>query len=205
VRRALWDGGLAAIEASDDPMIAFVLRTDPLSRAARQGYEDDVVGPGQRGVETIARARFAVGGAALYPDATFSLRLSWGRVAGWDKEGAAVQPFTTLAGLYARAGDAAPFRIAPRWTAARTSLDPATVLDFVTTNDITGGNSGSPVVDARGELVGTAFDGNLASIAGDFAYDGARNRTVAVSTAAITTALDKVYGRAALLKEIKAR
>jgi hypothetical protein len=205
VRRALWDGGLAAIEASDDPMIAFVLRTDPLSRAARQGYEDDVVGPGQRGVETIARARFAVGGAALYPDATFSLRLSWGRVAGWDKEGATVQPFTTLAGLYARAGAAAPFRIAPRWTAARTSLDPATVLDFVTTNDITGGNSGSPVVDARGELVGTAFDGNLASISGDFAYDGARNRTVAVSTAAITTALDKVYGRAALLKEIKAR
>ena len=205
VRRALWEGGMLAIQTSTDPMIAFVLRTDPLARAARQAFEDDVEGPAQRDGETIARARFATEGGAIYPDATFSLRLSWGRVAGWDKGAARVAPFTTLAGLYDRAGEAPPYRLPTRWLAARAGLDLTTVLDFVTTNDITGGNSGSPVVDARGEVVGTAFDGNEASIAGDFAYDGSRNRTVALSTAAITEALDKVYHRSALLAELNAR
>jgi hypothetical protein len=205
VRRALWDGGNAAVQASDDPMIVFVRRTDPLARAARQAFEEEVDGPEQRGGETIARARFATEGAAIYPDATFSLRLSWGRVAGWDKAAAHVAPFTTLAELYRHAGEADPFRLTPRWVSARDKLDLATVFDFATTNDITGGSSGSPVVDARGELIGAAFDGNAASIAGDFAYDGARNRTVAVSTAAITEALGKVYGRTALLAELGAR
>jgi V8-like Glu-specific endopeptidase len=203
VRRGLWRGGLAAVVASRDPMIAFVLRTDPLSRAARRTFEDDVVGPEQRVGETIARARFALGGADLYPDATFSLRLSWGRIAGWEKDSAKIDPFTTLAGLYARADGDDP--LPARWLAAKTSVDPATVFNFVTTNDITGGNSGSPVVSARGELLGTAFDGNEASIAGDFAYDGSRNRTVAVSTAAITEALDKVYARKLLLSELGAQ
>ncbi|HXU98996.1 MAG TPA: S46 family peptidase [Caulobacteraceae bacterium] len=203
VRKALWSGGAAAIQASDDPMIAFVLRADPLARAARGAYEDEVVGPAQRGLAAIARARFATGGEAVYPDATFSLRLSWGRIAGWDKGATKIEPFTTFAGLYGRAGDADP--LPPRWLAARSSLELATVFDFVTTNDIAGGNSGSPVVDARGELVGAAFDGNEASIAGDFAYDGARNRTVAVSTAAIGEALAKVYRRTALLGELGAR
>lgn len=203
LRRALWRGGLPAILASADPMITFVLRTDPLSRAARRAYEDDALGPEQRADKAIARARFAVGGNAIYPDATFSLRLSWGRVAGWDKGDTRIDPFTTLAGLYARADAADP--LPPRWLAAKASLDPATVLDFVTTNDITGGSSGSPVVDAHGQILGTAFDGNEASIAGDFAYDGSANRTVVVSTAAITEALDKVYGRLALIKELEAR
>jgi hypothetical protein len=205
VRRALWDGGFLAVQNSDDPMIAFVLRTDPLARAAREAFEEDVEGPVQRGGETIARARFATEAGAIYPDATFSLRLSWGRVAGWDKGATRVEPFTTLAGLYARAGQAEPYRLPPRWLTAKPSLDLATVFDFVTTNDITGGSSGSPVVDARGELVGAAFDGNEASIAGDFVYDGTRNRTVAVSTAAITEALDKVYRRSALLAELNPR
>jgi V8-like Glu-specific endopeptidase len=203
VRRGLWQGGLAAVLASADPMIAFVLRTDPLSRAARRTFEDDVIGPEQRAGETIARARFALGGEDLYPDATFSLRLSWGRVAGWEKDSAKVDPFTTLAGLYARADGDDP--LPARWLAAKASVDPATVFNFVTTNDITGGNSGSPVVSAHGDLLGTAFDGNEASIAGDFAYDGTRNRTVAVSTAAITEALDKVYARKLLLSELGAR
>jgi V8-like Glu-specific endopeptidase len=203
VRRGLWRGGLAAVVASKDPMIAFVLRTDPLSRAARRTFEDDVIGPEQRVGETIARARFALGGADLYPDATFSLRLSWGRIAGWEKDSAKIDPFTTLAGLYARADGDDP--LPARWLAAKASVDPATVFNFVTTNDITGGNSGSPVVSARGELLGTAFDGNEASIAGDFAYDGTRNRTVAVSTAAITEALDKVYARKLLLSELGAQ
>jgi hypothetical protein len=203
VRRALWRGGLAAVIASKDPMIVFALRTDPLSRAARMAFEDNVIGPEQRAVAAVARAKLAVGGADIYPDATFSLRLSGGRVAGWDEGTAKIAPFTTLAGLYARADAADP--VPARWLAAKASLDPAIVLDFVTTNDITGGNSGSPVVNARGELLGAAFDGNKASIAGDFAYDGAVNRTVAVSSVAIAEALDKVYGRKALLAEIGAR
>ncbi|HEY2481363.1 MAG TPA: S46 family peptidase [Caulobacteraceae bacterium] len=203
VRRSLWRGGLAAVLASDDPMIAFVRRIDPLARASRQAFEDDVIGPEQRAAETIARARFALGGTDIYPDATFSLRLSWGRVAGWDDGAAKVEPFTTLAGLYARADAADP--LPTRWLQAKAKVDPATVFDFATTNDITGGNSGSPVVDAGGRLLGTAFDGNAASIAGDFVYDGAQNRTVALSTAAITEALDKVYGRKALLTELGAR
>lgn len=203
LRRALWSGGLAAIAASQDPMILFVLRTDALARAARSAFEDRAIGPAQRASRAIARARFALGGADIYPDATFSLRFSWGRVAGWGDATDQIAPFTTLGAWFDKVdkADALP----SRWLAARSRLDPDAVLDFVTTNDITGGNSGSPVVDAGGRLLGVAFDGNQASIAGDYVYDPATNRTVAVSTAAITEALDKVYGRKALLAELEAR
>lgn len=205
VRAALWTGGLAAIRASDDPLIAYVLKTDPLSRAARQVWEDEVLGPTEGASERLARVRFAVGAAELYPDATFSPRVSFGRVDGWRDNGTAVAPFTTLGGLFAHATDADPRRLPARWLAARNSLDPGVVLNFVTTNDIVGGNSGSPVVDASGQMVGDAFDGNQASIAGDFAYDGAANRTVVVSTAAISEALNKVYGRPDLVREMSGR
>jgi len=203
LRRALWRGGLPAVLASTDPMITFVLRTDALARAARSAFEDQAIGPAQRARAAIARARFAVDGEAVYPDATFSLRFSWGRVAGWGDDIDRVAPFTTLGAWFDKVdkADALP----SRWFAARGALDQATVLDFATTNDITGGNSGSPVVDAAGRLLGVAFDGNAASIAGDFVYDPATNRTVAVSTAAITEALGKVYGRKALLAELQAR
>ncbi len=204
-RRALWQGGAAAVAASRDPMIVFVRATDPISRAARTLWEEDVFGPSQQASERIERARFAAHAAGLYPEATFSLRLSYGRVAAGAEAGDTAGPFTRLAGLFGRAGEAAPFRLAPRWSTAKTSLDPATVLDFVTTNDIVGGNSGSPVVDASGRIVGAAFDGNAASIAGDFVYDGERNRTIAVSTAAISEALAKVYGRSDLLRELDSR
>jgi len=205
VRRALWAGGLAAVEASDDPMIAFVLRIDPLGRAVRQAWEDEVEGQIDQASERIARARFALQGPERYPDATFSLRLSWGKVAGWREGDADVGPFTTFEGLYGSATSTEPFQLTARWLAAKAALDPATVFNFVTTNDITGGNSGSPVVTAAGAVIGTAFDGNAASIAGDFRYDASRNRTVVVSTAAITEALDKVYGRTALVRELAGR
>jgi hypothetical protein len=205
VRRALWRGGPAAIAASDDPMIAFVAKADPLSRAARRIWEEAVLGPGALAAERIARARLAVRPGDIYPDANFSLRLSYGRVDGWREAGAATGPFTTIAGLFARATNAAPYRVTARWLAARGRLDATTVLDFATTNDILGGNSGSPVVDAAGELVGAAFDGNLASIAGDYVYEPSRNRTVAVSAVAITAALDKVYDRQVLLRELEGR
>jgi hypothetical protein len=205
VRRALWNGGLPAIQASGDPMIQFVLRTDPVSRAARSLWENEVAGPMEYADQKIARARAALAGAGAYPDATFSLRLSYGKIAPNAGKSDQDRPFTTLAGLYARATGAEPYDLPARWIAARAKLDLDAVLDFSTTNDITGGSSGSPVVDAKGEIVGTVFDGNLASIAGDFAYDGKDGRSVAVSTAAIDEALAKVYGRTALVKELEGR
>jgi hypothetical protein len=202
VRKALWDGGLPAILASDDPMIALALRLEPLARGAQSDFAEAVQGPATRAAEAIARARFAVYGDRVYPDGTFTLRLSYGAVAGWTDHGRTIAPFTTFAGLYARATDAPPFRLDPRWTAAEGRLAPATVFDFATTNDIVGGNSGSPVLDARGEVIGTAFDGNLPSIGGEYGYDAALNRTVAVSAAAIDAALRKVYGAGALADEL---
>ena len=203
VRRALWDGGLPAIQASSDPMVRLALAIDPAARDARTAWEDDVEGPVQRAEERIARARFALEGEAKYPDATFSLRFSWGAVAGWGPPAHTIGPFTTFGGLLGRADQASP--LAPRWKAAALLLDPATVFNFTTTNDIAGGNSGSPVVNARGDLLGVAFDGNAASIAGEFVYDPARNRAVALSTVAMSEALGKVYRRTELLRELEGR
>ncbi len=205
VRHALWEGGWDAVRRSDDPLIAYVVRTDPMSRAARRLWEEDVQGPINYASQRIARVRFAMEGANLYPDATFSPRLSYGAVAGWRAGGAQIGPFTSFADLFARATGTEPYKLPQRWLTSADALDKATVLNFLTTNDIAGGNSGSPVVDAKGEILGVAFDGNQASIAGQFTYDGAANRTIAVSAAAITEALAKVYGRSALLEELNAK
>jgi len=202
VRKALWEGGSAAIQASDDPLIQLALRMDPAAREVRKTWESEVAGPTDGAAERVARARFAVYGDAVYPDATFTLRLSYGSVAGWTHRGVTVPATTTFAGLYDRATGAEPYELAPRWIAARDKLNPATVFNFVTTNDIIGGNSGSPVVSARGEVLGAAFDGNIHSLGGAYGYDGALNRTVVVSTAAATEALLKVYGQTALVKEL---
>ncbi|MDP1736271.1 MAG: S46 family peptidase [Caulobacter sp.] len=202
VRKALWDGGLEAIKASDDPLIQYVLRIDAAARAARLTWETEVTAPTDRAAEKVARARFAVYGESVYPDATFTLRLSYGQVAGWSWRGQQTAPFTTFGGLYDRATGVEPYALAPRWIAAQGRLNPETVFDFTTTNDIIGGNSGSPVLNAKGEVIGAAFDGNIHSIAGAYGYDPTTNRTVVVSTAAITEALIKVYGRDALVKEL---
>jgi hypothetical protein len=202
VRAALWIGGLAAVQASDDSMIQFALKLDPEARRARAAFEEQVQGPAARAAESIARARFAVLGDGVYPDGTFTLRLSYGAVAGWTWRGRTVTPFTTFAGLYARATGQPPFQLDPRWVAAQGRLNSATIFNFTTTNDIIGGNSGSPVLNARAEVIGAAFDGNILSIGGDYGYDAAVNRTVAVSTAAITEALQKVYGAKALAAEL---
>ncbi len=205
VRAALWKGGTAAVMASGDSLIAYVLRTDALARAARQVWETDVIGPTDEAMERIARIRLAVHGAGVYPDGTLSPRVSFGRVAGWQDGPASVAPFTTLGGLYGHATGVEPRRLPERWLTAHGQLDGSAVLNFVTTNDIVGGSSGSPVVDAAGDMIGAAFDGNQAAIAGDFAYDAAANRTVVVSTAAITEALTKVYGRTDLVRELRRR
>jgi hypothetical protein len=205
VRKALWDGGMAAIAASDDPMIKFMLRIDPEARRVRREYEDKVGGPTERAAEAIAKARFAVLGDSVYPDGTFTLRLSYGRIDGWTWRGKAVAPFTRFAGLYERATGQPPFDLDPRWIAARPRLDPDTIFDLSTTNDIIGGNSGSPLLNAKGEVIGTAFDGNILSLGGDYGYDGRVNRAVALSAAAITEALQKVYAANGLVRELTAQ
>ncbi|HEX3407132.1 MAG TPA: S46 family peptidase, partial [Caulobacteraceae bacterium] len=204
VRKALWDGGAKAIAASDDPMIQFMRRIDPEARRVRAAYEERYVGPTTRAAEAIAKARFAVLGDSVYPDGTFTLRLSYGTVAGWTYRGKTTAPFTRFAGLYDRATGAAPYDLDPRWIAARPKLDPATIFDLATTDDIIGGNSGSPLLDAKGDVIGAVFDGNILSLGGDYAFDPAVNRAVSVSALAIQDALLKVYGAEVLAHELAA-
>jgi Peptidase S46 len=202
VRKALWEGGAAAVAASNDPMLTLARDIDGDARAVRKVYEDEVQAPVAAAQEKIARARFAVLGTNTYPDATFTLRLSFGAVQGWVEKGQEVPPFTHLARLYERATGKDPFRVPQVWLDARPRLDANLPFNYVTTNDIVGGNSGSPVVDAEGRLVGLAFDGNIHSIAGTYWYDPKLNRAVAVHPAIILTALRDVYGATALSKEI---
>jgi hypothetical protein len=202
VRKALWEGGLPAVQASSDPMIQFVLRTDAASRAVRKQYEEEVAGPVAEAAQKIARARFAIYGTRVYPDATFSLRLSYGRVGGWEYNGERVGPFTYYSGLWERATGQFPFALQPRWQGAQGKVNPHTVFNFVSDNDIIGGNSGSPVIDAGGNIVGVVFDGNIHSLGGAFGFDDRVNRAVSVSTAAITEALANVYGAQGLVAEL---
>jgi hypothetical protein len=202
LRKKLWDSGQEAVKTSDDPMIRFVLATDEAARAVRKDYENRVTGPTDRASEQIAKARFAAYGTSTYPDATFSLRLSYGRVAGWTDNGVTVKPFTYFRGLWERATGQFPFNLAPKWQAARGKVNDDTVLDFTADTDIIGGNSGSPVVDVQGRVVGAVFDGNIESLGGAFGFDDNVNRSVAVSTAAITEALERVYGQTALVQEL---
>ena len=203
-RDTLWRGGQVAVETSNDPLIRFVQATDADARALRLRYEQQVEGPITRAAERIARARFAVHGDSVYPDATFTLRLSYGRVEGWTYQGKTVAPFTDFGGLYARATDAEPFRLPKRWLDAKAKLDPTIALNVSTTNDIIGGNSGSPLIDAEGRVAGAIFDGNIHSLGGDFGYDPRLNRAIAVLTPAITAALRQVYATPALADELEA-
>ncbi|WP_020649453.1 S46 family peptidase [Solimonas variicoloris] len=205
VRRALWDGGAAAIAASNDPFIRLARAVDAPARAERKTLEAEVEGPESRAAEAIAKVRFAKLGTSVYPDATFTLRFSYGEVKGWDEDGTPVPPFTDLAGAFARQTGRDPFELPKTWNAARDRLDLATPYNFVTTNDIIGGNSGSPIINRKAEIVGLAFDGNAHSHGGAFWFDDKLNRCVAVHPAAIAEALDKIYGAPGLLKEMQGR
>ena len=202
-RKALWDGGKAAVDASHDPMIELARALDPDARAIRKKVETEVDGPMKRQQELLAKARFAVYGNGKYPDATFTLRLSYGTVKGWTEGDHAVAPFTTFAGAFDRATGADPFQLPDSWVKAQGKLNLATPLNFVTTNDIIGGNSGSPLVNRKGEVAGLIFDGNIHSLGGDYGYDPALNRTVAVDSAGLLEAMDKIYGAGRLVKELK--
>jgi hypothetical protein len=203
VREALWEGGEKAVAASQDPALVLARTIDAHARTLRARYETEVEAVEKRSAEQLAQARFALKGASVYPDATFSLRLSHGTIRGWDEKGEAVPPFTDFAGLYARATDFDPFKLAPRWVAARDQLDLSTRFNQVSTNDIIGGNSGSPLINARAEVVGLVFDGNIRSIGGAFFYDESVNRTVSVHPAAMLAALKTVYGAAHLVEELQ--
>ncbi len=204
-RLALYEGGQAAIEANQDPMIRLAALVDPTARELRQRFEKDVEGPVQRGQEAIAKARFAAYGTSIYPDATFPLRLSYGAVQGWNEKGEDVRPWTELSRAFERATGEPPFKIPERWMAVKDQLTMTTPANFTTNNDIVGGNSGSPMVDAKGDIVGLAFDGNIHSISGSYWFDERMNRTIGVHPAYIREAMSKVYGANALLKEIDSR
>jgi hypothetical protein len=205
LRRKLVDGGETAVAASDDAMIVLARKLDPMRREIVKWSEDNVSSVLQRAGEQLGKARFAVYGKTTYPDATFTLRLSYGQVQGYPMNGTKAPYKTTFYGLYDRARSfdfEGPFALPPRYLEGRDKLDLATPLDFVTTNDVVGGNSGSPVINSKAEIVGLVFDGNIESLIGDFIYDGATNRTVAVHTAAMTEALRKLFNASALVGEL---
>jgi Peptidase S46 len=207
-RKSLLDGGEAAVAASNDPMITAARRADPVWRANYVYMRDKVSSVLDAGGEKLGKARFAVYGKNAYPDATFTLRLSYGTVDGFPYNGTIAPPFTTFYGLYDRAAsfsDKSPWDLTPKEEAARDKLDLATPMDFVCTADIIGGNSGSPVVNRDGELVGLIFDGNIESLAGDFVYDGTKNRAVAVHSAGMIEAMRKIYGVGALADELEGK
>jgi len=204
-RKALLDGGAAAVAASTDSMIVLARRLDPMVREVRKFLEDEVDAPTTRATERIAKARWSVYGKTVPPDATFTLRLSYGTVKSFPAEGTIVAPFTTYYGLLDRSlaqGGKAPWNLAPRWQERKGALDLAVPLNFVATDDIIGGNSGSPVVDRAGEFVGIVFDVNIESLAWDYYFDDAKGRTVAVDGRGIVEALRKIYRADALVKEL---
>ena len=205
VRKALWEGGQAAINASTDPMIVYARSLDANDRVLQKRYDELVDAPLTAAGAKLADARFAAYGDALYPDATFTLRISYGKVAGWMERGQQVPIRTTMGGTFDRATGASPFDLPPAFAANRSKIDPSTTYDFVTTNDIIGGNSGSPVIDKAGKVIGAAFDGNINSLGGNYGYDGTINRTVVVSTAAVQEALEKIYPAPHLVAELKGK
>ncbi|MDB5397418.1 MAG: serine protease, partial [Rhodospirillales bacterium] len=201
-RKKLLEGGAAAIAASNDPMIVFARQVDADARAVRKDFEENVDAPLIKNSSLLAQARFKLYGTSVDPDATFTLRLSYGAVKGYDQKSEHVAPFTTMLGAFDRATGATPFKLPDSWLAAKTKIDPAQKFNFCTTNDIIGGNSGSPVINKEAEVIGLIFDGNIQSLGGDFGYEGAVNRAVAVNSGALREALEKIYHADRMVAEL---
>ena len=204
VRKQLLDGGKAAVDASRDPMIALAKAVDAESRAVRKRYEDEVDSVLSRAHEILSTVRFETLGTSIYPDATFTLRLSYGAVRGWSERGVQVSPFTTIGGAFERHTGEDPFALPKSWLNAKSKLDLSTPLNFATTNDIIGGNSGSPVINKDAQIVGLIFDGNIQSLGGEYGFDERVNRAVAVHSSALLEALQKIYGAGRIAEELRA-
>ena len=208
VRKTLVEGEQQAVAASADPLIRLALLVDPEERRVRK-LGDELAEQDRQAADAMMKARFAVRGTSEYPDATFTLRLAFGTIAGYQEQGQRVPPFTTIEGAFAHEeshrtaeGPQPDFALPESWHAAREQLDPATPMNFVCTADIIGGNSGSPVVNREGELVGLIFDGNIQSLSASYVYADEQSRAVSVDVRAILEALDKVYGAEKLLSEL---
>lgn len=205
-RKSLVEGGEPAVQASTDPLIALARRVDPFAREMHKWFEDKVESIEVSAGEKIGKARFAAYGKSTYPDATFTLRLTYGTVKGYPMNGTQAPPWTTFFGLYDRAysfGLKNPYELPKRYLEGKGALDLSTPLDFVSTCDIIGGNSGSPVVNRNGELVGLIFDGNIESLVGDYVYSGEKNRAVAVHSSALVEVLRKLYDAGPLADELQ--
>jgi hypothetical protein len=203
-RRKLYAGGAAAVAAAKDPMIELARLIDPEARALRKTSEAQTEIK-QQAQALIGKARFAIEGTSNYPDATFTLRLSYGPVLGYEENGQKIPAHTTIAGLYERSEkqhNKEPFDLPPRWIARKTALDLSTPYNFVSTADIIGGNSGSPIVNRAAEFVGIIFDGNIQSLSGDFGYEDVQARALSVASPGILEALRKVYEVPALANEL---
>ncbi len=198
-RKRLWSGGVAA---SKDPMIALAKIVDADSRAVREQWEAEVEGPEDKHGERIARALFAAYGTDRYPDATGTLRLTYGTLKGYARNGRAILPWTTFAGAYDRHIGKEPFALPASWLAAKDKVDLATPMNLATTHDTHGGNSGSAVVNTKLEVVGLLFDRNYEGLKSAFSYDEKEGRTVSVSSAALLESLRKIYGANALADEL---
>jgi len=205
VRKQLYEGGKAAVDASTDPLIVLMRNVDTDARKVRKRFDDEVDAAVRRDGATIARTRFAQAGFTQPPDATFTLRLSYGTVKGYEENGKKIPYFTTFGGAFQHAeahGNKPPFDLAPSWLKMKSKLNLETPLNYVSTADIIGGNSGSPTVNKAGEVVGIIFDGNIQSLVLNFYYDNRQARAVQVDSRGIIEALRKIYGADALANEL---
>lgn len=204
-RKRLATGGKRAIEQSQDPLIQLARLIDPDARAIRKKYEEQVIEPERQAYSLISRALFEIEGPSRYPDATFTLRLSYGTVKGYLENGQQIAPWTTMGQAFdhaTRHGNTPPWALPKTWHQQRAAIDSGTPFNFVSTCDIIGGNSGSPVVNRAGEFVGIIFDGNIQSLVGDFIFDETQNRAVSVHSSAILEAMKKIYGASSLAEEL---
>ena len=206
LRKTLINGGVKAIEESTDAMIVLARQTDPELREIRKWREENVESVDKTNGALITRALFAVKGKDRYPDATFTLRLAYGPLKGYAENGKKIPFQTTWAGMYTHSeehGGKPPYDLPRSYLDARARVDPKTPVNFATTADTTGGNSGSPIINREGELVGLAFDGNIQSLGNDVVYTDVEARSIAVHTAALMESLRKVYNAGAVADELE--
>ncbi|HEY4769040.1 MAG TPA: S46 family peptidase, partial [Myxococcales bacterium] len=205
LREQLWQAGREAVLASNDPMIQFARLVDADARPIRMWHDEEIETLEVSGAERVAAAKFDIEGKSTYPDATFTLRLSYGTVKGYEENGRQVGPFTVIGGAFERATGRDPFKLPESWIRANDNrqLNPSTPFNMCTTNDIIGGNSGSPVFDKDLQIVGLVFDGNIQSLGGDYGFDPTVNRTISVHSSALLEALDHVYSAKRIVTELK--